>query len=70
VGGRVGEGGESSKNLDLPLQRKMGELFEQMRRISFFHGLFVFLRNNNRKESKLSCSDKESMPKTKPHAHT
>jgi hypothetical protein len=32
--------------------------------------LFVFKKNNSRKESKLSCSDKESMPKTKPHAHT
>jgi hypothetical protein len=56
---------ETSKNFDLPLQRKMGELFEQMRRISFFSWFVcLFFLKNSRKESKLSCSDKESMPKT------
>jgi hypothetical protein len=35
---------ETSKNFDLPLQRKMGELFEQMRRISFFSWFVCFFK--------------------------
>jgi len=39
-----GGGGGPSKNFVLPLQRKMGELFEQMRRISFFSWFVCFFK--------------------------